>query len=514
MIERKIVIGLITSTDFIKQVRGEITADLFDSDSAAEISRWCLDYFDEFHTAPGRGMEQLFYEKVRTKKVRKDKVEEYEQLILPSLSEEFDGGGIVLDVLLKDTRAWFRDQRLLRVRDTIDEALEKGEPDEAEKAVEGYRAQRQSEGVLLRFDSPEIRGAVRKAFSASLTPLFEYPGILGQFWNDQLIRGNFIGFLAPEKRGKSWLMLDMALRAVQQGVSVAFFQAGDMTQEQQLRRIATKITGRVCREKYEGLNWIPCQDCVRNQLNTCEKEIRECSFGVFEDRGWNEADLRREVTRDDLVEAYKLNKGYAPCFNCKEYFQKPLGAVWYTHKNLRLLELEQAERALYRYFFKKHRQFRMSTHFNGSLSVKGMRQVLNSWNLQDGFIPGLIVLDYADLMVPSYQTEYRHQQNQIWKDLRGLNQELDCLLVTATQADADSYDRNSLRLKNFSEDKRKYGHVTTMYGLNQDSKGREKGIGLIRINELLLRDDGFDSSREVTILQSLSTGSPVVGSFF
>lgn len=129
-------------------------------------------------------------------------------------------------------------------------------------------------------------------------------------------------------------------------------------------------------------------------------------------------------------------------------------------------------------------------------------------------IPGLIVLDYADLMVPSYQTEYRHQQNQIWKDLRGLNQELDCLLVTATQADADSYDRNSLRLKNFSEDKRKYGHVTTMYGLNQDSKGREKGIGLIRINELLLRDDGFDSSREVTILQSLSTGSPVVGSFF
>ena len=50
------------------------------------------------------------------------------------------------------------------------------------------------------------------------------------------------------------------------------------------------------------------------------------------------------------------------------------------------------------------------------------------------------------------------------------------LVVTATQADANSYDRTSLKMSNFSEDKRKLAHVTAMYGLNQDPAGREKGI--------------------------------------
>jgi len=98
--------------------------------------------------------------------------------------------------------------------------------------------------------------------------------------------------------------------------------------------------------------------------------------------------------------------------------------------------------------------------------------------------------------------------------LRGLNQETNSLLITATQADADAYKQNTLRLSNFSEDKRKYAHVTAFYGLNQDSGGREKNLGLMRINELILREDKFDMNRQVTVMQALNIGRPIITSYW
>jgi hypothetical protein len=69
-------------------------------------------------------------------------------------------------------------------------------------------------------------------------------------------------------------------------------------------------------------------------------------------------------------------------------------------------------------------------------------------------------------------------------------------------------------LKNFSEDKRKYSHVTAFYGLNQDRKGTEKRIGIMRINELMVRDDEGGSGRQVCVVQALQQGKPFVSSFF
>ena len=109
--------------------------------------------------------------------------------------------------------------------------------------------------------------------------------------------------------------------------------------------------------------------------------------------------------------------------------------------------------------------------------------------------------------------EERHRQNKIWKQLRSLSQERHCLVVTATQADAKSYESGLLHMKNFSEDKRKYGHVTAMYGLNQDKDGREKNIGLMRINEIVLREGDYNTSKTVTVLQNLRRGRPFLGSF-
>jgi len=98
--------------------------------------------------------------------------------------------------------------------------------------------------------------------------------------------------------------------------------------------------------------------------------------------------------------------------------------------------------------------------------------------------------------------------------LRGLSQERHVLVVTATQADSESYERKRLTMSNFSEDKRKLSHVTAMYGLNQDPQGREKKLGILRINEIVVREGEFSNDREVWVLQDLAAGRPFLESFF
>ena len=68
-------------------------------------------------------------------------------------------------------------------------------------------------------------------------------------------------------------------------------------------------------------------------------------------------------------------------------------------------------------------------------------------------------------------------------------------------------------VKNIAEDKRKYAHVTAMWGLNQDPKGREKKLGIMRLNELVVREGIFNIHNEVAILQDLRSGRPFLESY-
>jgi len=69
-------------------------------------------------------------------------------------------------------------------------------------------------------------------------------------------------------------------------------------------------------------------------------------------------------------------------------------------------------------------------------------------------------------------------------------------------------------MENFSEDKRKYAHVTAMYGLNMDHKGREKELGILRINEIVIRESDFNNQTQVHVLQNLRRGQPCLTSYW
>jgi hypothetical protein len=81
-------------------------------------------------------------------------------------------------------------------------------------------------------------------------------------------------------------------------------------------------------------------------------------------------------------------------------------------------------------------------------------------------------------------------------------------LVTATQADAASYERQVMTKSNFSEDKRKLAHVTGMIGLNQTKEEQEKGI--MRLNWIVRREAEFSEFACLNVAGCLALGRPYV----
>ncbi len=512
MIERKILIGLIVSTEYLQQIIPVWNPDLLESQMARRLSLWCTDYFEKYKKAPGKNIEGIFFQKLKDG-LPKEIAEEIEQDILPGLSEEYSNEHFNIDYLLDQTRAYLKEQNLIQHSKIIQALLDEGELLEAEKTALEYKPSVSGGGDDLDLSDSLVLERVEKAFKYALKPIIRYPGILGEFWNGQLVRGGLVALLASDKRGKSFWLLDMAIRGCRQGAQMAFFQAGDMTEDQQLKRICIYLAKKSNLKKYCGEMYEPIKDCVFNQLDSCDEEIRECDFGVLENISPKE--IREQMDLTQLKQLLKDNPDYKPCYNCEKYKHQGIGTAWIQKiKAAEPLNIAEAKEIIEKFFVKNHRRFKLSTHANGTLSIKEIKALLDIWEREDGFIPDVIAIDYADLLVPEVQTEFRHQVDNIWKGLRNLSQEKHCLVVTATQADARSYDQNRLKVSNFSEDKRKNAHVTALYGLNQDVKDREKKLGIMRINEIVIREGDFSNSNEVYVLQNLKQGRPFLGSFW
>lgn len=520
-IERKIIIGMIVSKEFLQNIRPYFSTKYLQSATAKRIARWCMEYYDKQNDAPGRNIETIFYVKVKEDKLPEEIAEEIEMDILPDLSEEFEQQeSFNVGYHFEQAREYFQEKHLELFTEQINALIQSGDVEGAKKLANEYKPIAENLGTHIDLNDPRVLDIVDQIFNHDSKPIIKLPRAFGELMNDQLVRGGFVAFMASEKRGKSYMLLELANRAVKQGCKVAFFQAGDMTEGQQIRRIMTYHARQPRKPIEKDKQFISVRDCIHNQMDECDKDERECDHGIFTKQDvskMGKGGIRSNIEYSVLVKKFDEYPDYISCTNCKLFQQKKWGTVWLKPNNPPPLTAESGKRALQKFFIDKKRQFRLSSHANGTLSVKEIESLLSMWEKQDDFVPDVIIVDYADLLVAE-GTEFRHSQNEIWKGLRRLSQsktgQAIRLVVTVTQADAKSYDQNRLKLSNFSEDKRKYAHVTAMYGLNQDPGGREKMLGIIRVNELVVREGEFYTTREVCILQNINTGQPLISSFW
>lgn len=508
MIERKILIGLITSTDYLQSLESDWDTNYMESPTARMMAEWCWEYYRKYKKAPMRDIEGIYIKKLK-KGLNDTLAEEIETEILPELSSEYEKQDFAITFLLDETLAYFVERQIKIHDETIQHHLEKGDIVQARKEIETFEIKEPAQQEGTDLSDEKVLEKLDKAFDTTYQNVIRFPGALGDFWNDELRRGGFVAFMGMAKRGKTFWLLEFMMRAYRQKKKIVFFQAGDMTEQEQLVRICTYLAKKSVRERDLGLQYIPMQDCIKNQLDMCDHQLRECAFGVFDAKS-----DRKDISRNDLIEALHDYSDYKPCYNCAEWQKNKWGSVWFKeHMVKSTLKLGEAKRLWREFFIKAQRSIKLFSYVNGTLTISEMRRVLNKLK-KDGFEPELILVDYVDIMEAEKERDHRHKENEKWKGLRSISQEYNALVITPTQTDADSYTKDRLEMSNFSEDRRKYDHVTAMYGLNQDKDGREKGLGIMRINRIVLREGDFHSSQEVHVLQKLDMGRPFLGSYY
>jgi hypothetical protein len=497
-VERKLLTGMIVSTEFMEGVITFYDPDLVETRFVRTVMEWCTRYFKQYVKAPGIHIKDIF----ESHAGRMDSTErEYISDLLNSLSDEYARADKVnVHYLLDQAEAYFKTRSLSQLSREISGHLLEGEVQEAESLLGGYK--RVGRPLSLGENPFTSADAISRAFEHEETPLFTLPGPLGKMLNRELKRDQFLAIMGPEKRGKTWWLNEIALRAAKARCNVALFQVGDMSEDQVTLRLSVRLAGKSNVPHYCQAHASPVPDCMLNQLGRCQKGNRRKALGV-------------EIKRNELKGLYlsgnhNSHKSCTECISDRDF----RGSLWYQKvPEVKPLTWREAWKTGCCFLGRiKGRDFRLSVHAADVLTVSGIKGILDNWETFEDFIPDVVVIDYADNLAPEdRREEYRHQQNRTWKLLRGLSQERHCLVVTATQASARAYGKELIDMSDYSEDKRKYAHVTAMIGLNQTQD--EKSVGILRINMIVQREGEFFSERTVKIAQDLWVGKPLLFSF-
>lgn len=428
---------------------------MFRSKWANLVGVWCVEYARTYDEAPGGHIEDIF-EGWSQKASDEDLVDNVDNFLgnLSGAYEE-EAEGLNAAYIIDQAGEHFNGVLLEQAAEQALADIRKGEHAKAATTIEKWN--RVELGVGAGVDVIGDTDAMEQAFEDKAEPLITYPGDLGKFFGDQLGRDEFVAITGATGRGKTWWLMDIAWRGMQQNRKVAFFAVGDMSQSQMLRRMG-------CRAAAHPLKHL--------------SKVRVPKAIEFE-HGDDMADVTHEVR------TFKgpLMPGKASAALQKIQRRRPKDAL------------------------------RLSCHPAGSVSVSGIDSILDSWE-RLGWVPDAIVIDYADILAPpaGMVAGDRESINESWKQMRSMSQRRHCLVVTATQADAGSYDTDLIRRGNFSDDRRKNDHVTGMFGINASDE--EKDEGITRLNWTKRRESTFNESRVVHVAGCLDIGAPAIKSTF
>lgn len=451
--ERTLLAALILNDSFLEQVHlhQKDNRKPFRSKWSNVIAGWCFDHYAKYQKAPRSAVRNLF-EKYAAASRDMDSVEVIESFLV-GLSEEFSNPPeeANTDFLVDLASKYFRKVQLERVVREAESALDKDDVDFAESCLASYSGA--GFGSTDWIDPTEPETVLDALSGMEHQSLIQFRGDLGKFLSPHFERDGFISFVGPEKRGKSFFLLEVVWQAMIQRRRVLYYAIGDMSRKQVIRRLVTRAIRR------------PLKACVVQRPVSIERQGKGVTV---------EMDRRSYTESISQQEAVRAMRGIL----------KKTGAA--------------------------KSRLKLKCVAGGVLSASEIERDVHIFS-NSGWIPDVVVADYADLLAPesgSKNWDYRHQVNESWKVMRRISSDHHLLFVTATQAAASSYNSGIIRKNDFSEDKRKNAHVTGMLGINQTTEEKEQGI--YRLNWVFLRDGGWTESDVVWTAGCLPLACPCI----
>ena len=448
--ERDLLIGLITSEKFCREICPILNPRLLEIEYARIVAGWIKNFYSNFKKAPGKDIMKLY--RAKCEEIIDEDLQDNVLTFVEKVCKDYENLKTFNDEFaLQEAVTYLKARSLKNLNEDIDAYLTSGDISKAENAITKYKSVEKSSGksVSLLHNTQSLINS----FTQEDELLFRFPGAYGDVVGD-VNREDFISYLAPMKRGKTFALIDAGVEAVKNGLKVLHVSL-EMSESKMQKRYWTALSGQLSKD------------------------------------------------RDDIEYSYfeKMDTNSKKCWAIEH---KTI-----SRKAVSIADIQKKQKTFRRLF--RGGDIRIFAVPAYNLTVEQLDLEIDRLNQQEEFVPDVIIVDYADIMTPSDKgNDYRNQLDGIWKRLRGLAQKRKCVVFTASQSGRASINKDA-DSKDIAEDIRKLAHITSMVSLNQTPS--EKKAGILRLKQLALRE-GEQEFREAVCTQCLSIGRIVTDSHF
>lgn len=334
---------------------------------------------------------------------------------MTSINKEFQKKGINKAYLLDKTLRFFRTRRLAKSIDKIEDLLERDKVEEAESLWVASRMIPTSFDLgIMPFDTKTVKEIYKreKTRTSITTGIPSLDRVVGEIKSGWLML-----FMGPQKRGKTWMLLHLAVHAALTGSIVVFI--------------------------------------------SLESEYEELAYRI-----WSNAGSLSTAKESQLSFPYFLKKKNAD--------------VDFRDIERPLLTRKTAVQAIKDFNKIASGKLFLKVFPMGSASVEDVRAYLDQIDAYFGFQPTVIVVDYLGI-IKSSQRDRKEKYNEVAMGLKELGQEKDAVVVSAHQGRRETLVKVSMAATDTPEDIRILGHIDILCTLNQTEEERKDGVMRIGI---------------------------------
>ncbi len=490
--EDKIVIGMVMSTKFIREVRDVYNLDYMKNSFAKAVCAWALNYYEDYEKAPKYQIKDIF-------DLKREEMEPADVTIIEAflvkLSKQYSEEQEINEDYFIDKAIEYFEKRELEIRsEQTRKLLEAGKVAEAKEVFSGYKdVEKKTSEIFFPLSTEQAM----KVYDDKNEHLLILPGKLGEFLGP-FDRGHLFSVVGRFKGGKSFTMQEIVIQALACRLKGAVFSL-EMNENDLCKRIYKRLSATTDSDNFAIQS---CFDCVSSQDDSCTKTSRIGKTGL--------------ILQSGEIPKFSPELQYTPCDVCRKFpeWDRPPEfklTTWFSQHKKEPHSLKNSVRTIRKFTGMWGNNLAVKAYPRFSATLSDIRRDLDYLEYIEGFIPDVVIIDYAGIIKPerSFSKDYMGL-DAIWMSLAGLAEERHCLVVTGSQVERGTLSKKQIESDGLAGWIGQLAHVDMMIALNQDSK--EKKRGLVKIAKLADRHKDFNEQDMCHVLQHFGTGQTVLDS--
>lgn len=406
--ERQLIIAMIMSDKFLKRIYPIIKYEYFDTKVTATIGKWILDYFKKYTQAPKSFIQDLYED---NKNMLGEADREWIETFLDGLSKEYEKKGFNEAYVFDNSLRFFKKQRLKKASIKIEKLLDK---DKVEAAEELWVQSRiipnyfdlgieplNEKFVDAIFDREEARIKI----NTGIENLDKLLGPIKSGW--------FVLFMGPQKRGKTWTLIWIAINLVIQGLNITFLS-------------------------FEG-----------------------------EDEDWT---LRAWMAAFSFVEEGNNQILEMPYFSSKKD-----DSIKYRKIKVPQMSRTKIKNSLRKFNALTKGRLVLESFPMGSTGMKEAENFVDTLEAFKGFSSDVFMFDYIGIMDAPFN-DRKEKYNWTGMRMKAFAHNKKAIVFSGHQGRRETLEKLNIGVIDLPEDIRLLGHVDLLIGINQTEEERDTGI--------------------------------------